>query len=235
MDREWYVDTMNRTTLGRYLTEIEMGALDNYLSAEPGIKTILDIGGGSGRFALPLRQRGYQVIVVEVDAEPLRNLRAHSREAAAVLTGIAPPVWPIGPASVDCVLAIEIPVIYSDWFWSESRRVVKPNGVVITNFVNKDSYKGMLYQLRPLLRPFLSNGGKRWADRQMYDHSARDVERTLTAHGFRLDHALGFNWLPVGRSSDLSLIPLMGSIERGLGLRNLPYASPWVMVKARAA
>lgn len=230
---EWYVDKANRTRMGQYLTTVETELIDSFLKPESALRVILDVGGGSGRFAIPLEKRGYDVIITEVDWMPLSSLRQRQPAARALLTELDG--WPVRAHGVDCVLAMEIPVVYDEWFWRECGRIVRPGGLVITNIVNQDSYKGWLYKLRPWLRPLLSERGRRWADRKMYDHTARSVVHCFERHGFRLDAAAGFNWLPMSRESQSPLIPALAGLERTLGLRQLPFQSPWVLFKARAA
>jgi len=231
--QEWYVDKVNRTRMGQYLTVVESELIERFLQPEPAIRLILDVGGGSGRFAVPLMQRGYHVIVTEVDWAPLSALRTRQSSVHAVLTEMNG--WPVQAQSVDCVLAMEIPCVYDEWFWRECSRIVKPGGLVIANIVNQASYKGWLYKLRPWLRPFLSARGKRWADRKMYVYTARGVVACFERHGFQLESAAGFNWLPMSRESQSPLIPALAGVERMLGLRQLPFQSPWVLFKARAA
>ena len=151
----------------------------------------------------------------------------------AILTGAQINAWPIQNSSVDCVMSIEVPVVECDWFWQECNRVLKTNGIVIITTLNRSSYKGILYRIRPLMKPFLSAGGKQWAERSFYNLSARAIVRQLEKNNFYLEQVLGFNWLPVGRESDLSIIPQMATIEQKLGFRNLVFQSPWVLIKAR--
>lgn len=231
MGTEWYVDAVNRTRLGKYLTAVEMEIIHRFLNAEEAIRSILDVGGGSGRFALPLARQGYHVTITEVEWAPLRALRSRDPAARALLT--ERDGWPVQRHSVDCVLAMEIPVVYDDWFWKECSRIVRPGGLVITNIVNQASYKGWLYRFRPLLRPFLDERGRRWADRPMYHHTAAAIVCRLQDYGFKLDQAVGFNWLPFSRGSESPLISGLARLERFLGLSRFAFQSPWVLFKAR--
>lgn len=234
--QEYYWDVNNRTRMGRYLTAVETDFINACLQHEPTVHSILDVGGGSGRFAIPLEKKGYRVVVTEVAALPLRWLKIRHPAAQAVLTSRDAIAWPIRAASVDWVLAIEIPLVERPWFWQECYRVLRPGGCVITVATNRDSYKGALYTIRPLLNRFLSSPeGKTWAlRRDFYGQSAQALVRLLEAHRFRLEQALGFNWLPAGRRSELPLIPMLAALERALGLRRLAFYSPWVIFKACA-
>lgn len=55
----------------------------------------------------------------------------------------------------------------------------------------------------------------------------------LNDSGFRLQKAVGMNWLPIKRDSDNKWIPLASMIEDWLKLSDLPSISPWVFYVAQ--
>jgi 2-polyprenyl-3-methyl-5-hydroxy-6-metoxy-1,4-benzoquinol methylase len=62
--------------MGRYKTKAEMSFLRRHLGKND--LTVLDIGGGSGRFALALAEEGRTVTVVDVSREALSQLTQHN-------------------------------------------------------------------------------------------------------------------------------------------------------------
>ena len=68
---------------GRYMASMFVGdpqrrddlALNRLLRAVSPATTVLDVGGGAGRYALPLALAGKEVIVVEPDPGMVRTLR----------------------------------------------------------------------------------------------------------------------------------------------------------------
>ena len=233
--KEYRLDVLNRRRMGQYLTSVEADFIDKCLQQELNVHSILDVGGGYGRFAIPLENKGYRVTVTEVNSRPLRYLKARSPHTDAVLTSPQTRGWPIRDSSMDCVMVIEVSVVRFHWFWQECYRVLRPRGIVIAClYSNSCSYKGALYRIRPILRPFLSKKGKKWADRRSYELSARTIVQMFEEDGLHLERALGFNWLPAGRGSNSFLVPLSAAIEQRLGLRDLAFQSPWVLVQARA-
>ena len=69
------------TARGRLLWRLLTDALDTVTI--PGrTPLVLDCGGGSGRFAVPLAQAGADVTVVDVSADALATLRRRAAEAA---------------------------------------------------------------------------------------------------------------------------------------------------------
>jgi SAM-dependent methyltransferase len=95
-----------QAVLWRVLT----GALDDV--RQPGRRvSVLDCGGGSGRFAVPLAQLGAQVTVVDVSVDALATLHRRASEAAVsdLVTARQGDVESldelVAPASFDLVLA----------------------------------------------------------------------------------------------------------------------------------
>ena len=118
-----------------YVRTLEL--LDRHLPAPPG--RILDVGGGTGVYAVPLAERGFEVHVIEpierhveqvAETARHRNLRSLTSELgdARDLSGVtvgADAVLLLGPLyhlteASDRVNAL-----------AEARRVVRPGGVVI--------------------------------------------------------------------------------------------------------
>jgi 2-polyprenyl-3-methyl-5-hydroxy-6-metoxy-1,4-benzoquinol methylase len=71
---EYYWDIANATKIGQYLTKKEAKFIDSVLEGNPYNKSCLDIGAGSGRFAIPLYEKGFAVVALEYDLIPLRKI-----------------------------------------------------------------------------------------------------------------------------------------------------------------
>jgi S-adenosylmethionine-dependent methyltransferase len=103
--REATVSGRNRL-VWRLLTD----ALAATAPSEP-LPTVLDCGGGSGSFAVPLAQAGASVTVVDVSADALATLRRRAQEAGvaeritAVQADVESLADTLGPARFDLVLA----------------------------------------------------------------------------------------------------------------------------------
>jgi ubiquinone/menaquinone biosynthesis C-methylase UbiE len=232
--KEYWLDAQNRSLMGQYLTSVEASFIDKCLQKETNIHSILDVGGGTGRFAIPLEGKGFKVTLIEVQSSPLWWLKTRSPSISGILISSQIRVWPIKDSSIDFVLAIQIPPVRTDWFWQECHRVLRSGGFVIICFSNSHSYKGLLYKTRLLLKAFFLKRGKR-AYGNYYLLSAKDLIKTIEDNKFQLELALGYNWLPLTRDSNFFLIPFWGILEKKLGLgRNFTFQSPWVLFQARA-
>ncbi len=227
--REYQWDVKNDSRMGRYLTGLESGFVRSALNSLPNVQNIIDVGGGSGRLALPLACGGYRVIVTESDMRPLSTIRSVNQSLDAILVGGGSKCLPFRNSSVDCILAIQVPFLTQPWFLPECCRVLTPHGLVIFNAANAHSYKGFLLRLQAKLRA-RERRAQTWAP---YAKSACDILRLVESHGLHIEEAVGYNWLPAQRGSNARWIPLAASIEHRLGLCRLPHTSPWVLFRAR--
>ena len=98
----------------------------------------------------------------------------------------------------------------------ECYRVLKQKAPFVFSFGNQSSLKAKLRGLR----------GK------SYMHSYGAVIKCLAKTGFEIKAKLGYNWLPLGRTSQSRLIPFLVGLEKVFFLRRAPSLSPWVMVHA---
>ncbi len=146
-----------------YVRTLEL--LDRHLPSPPG--RIVDVGGGTGVYAVPLVERGFEVHVVEpierhveqvVDTARRRNMRGLTSELgdARDLSGVTPgadavlllgPLYHLTEAS-DRVNAL-----------AEARRVVRPGGVVVAVGISR--FASLLDGLKrrnlddPIFRPIV--------------------------------------------------------------------------------
>ena len=228
--KEHYMEVLSRKQMGHYLTAFEEDFISRCLQGKDTIHHILDVGGGTGRIAIPLHNKGYQVTVTEIHPLALHRLKVHCSDIDSVLTGKRTPGWSIKDSAVDCVLAIQVHVVFFDWFWSECRRVLKPGGIVILTASNSSSYRGLFHKLGESLQPTLLKGEKyRWRFGGYYPMSTRAFIQKFEEEGFRLRRALGYKWTPAGQDSDLFLVPLFMKIERKLNLGRFIFQSPSVI------
>lgn len=229
----YYWDVQNRTRQGQYLTSVEDEFLTSCLKDKTSTRRILDVGGGSGRFAIPTDKKGFKVVVSEVNPLPLSWLKVRSPLTDAILVSPNISRWPVGTSTFDCVTAIEVPIVEKSWFWQECYRILKQDGFVIATTLNRASIKGILYRLKASLDLVQSRGEERWEGARFYTQSFSGMEKLFEQNGFKLERAIGFNWLPTSRSSEVASIPLLAEIEGKLGLRKLVSLSPWVIFKAK--
>ncbi len=149
-----------------------MHHLKRYMS--PG-QTVLDLGGGPGRYALALNRLGHRVTLADLAEENLRFAQTKAEEQKTSLAGYvhvdARHLTPFGDGTFDTVLALG-PLYHlleeADRVQAirECLRVLKPGGLLAVAFI---STYGALYDAvvtdpaslqkwRPRLRLFMATG-----------------------------------------------------------------------------
>jgi hypothetical protein len=116
-----------------------------------------------------------------------------------------------------------VPVSHSRWFYEESFRVLKPNGLVVGMFTNKLSLRGLLYKLSKWM------GKKSRPEYEAsYSQSYGYWKKIIAESGFELIHQEGYCWFPFGRSSNSFFVPFFTLLEKFMGLRKFTSLSPWI-------
>lgn len=101
--------------------------------AERGAQ-FLDIGVGTGRFAIPLLQCGYQVTGVDISEEMMQRLRdkVGPHPHLSLRTASAQSL-PFADDTFDAAMAMQVLHLVAEWrqALAEARRVLKPGGYVV--------------------------------------------------------------------------------------------------------
>jgi SAM-dependent methyltransferase len=222
----FYWDLANTTAMGEYLTRTEGKFIARELRAQPWIRTIVDIGGGSGRFSVPLKSAGFDPCVFDVNPVPLAALGRRQPAVPAVLMSTRVQEWPLASDRADCLLCIEVPVVDDDAFLQQCHRVLRAGGLLIFTMLNRESYKGVA-------KAVVHRGRQTEYHGETYQHSLRGMRRRLRQSGFSVLRQQGFQWVPAERAANGKIVPLGAGLERLLGLHRLAAISPWVIIAAQ--
>jgi len=129
---EWFIKNKN-------IYSAELNAIKSLV---PSSKLGVEIGIGTGRFALPLG--------IKVGVEPSKKMAEISRkQGIKVYEGVAEKL-PLGDKKFDFVLFVTTVCFVDDLTKSfkEAHRVLKTNGFILIGFVDKKSELGKRYQLK---------------------------------------------------------------------------------------
>ena len=223
----YYWDAVAKTAMGRYVTEIETGFIEQAIGrlARPPAVAV-DAGAGSGRLTRVLAAHVSRVIATEAKQELIAPLSKIAPNVTPQLVSSESVTLPLQDESVDLVVAIEVAdLTQSPEFHRECARVLRPGGVLVLTLQNRTSWKGLLARLRR--RHYRAEHGATY-----YTWSFADLERSLTDAGLRVTGAAGLNWLPFRRESDSGLLGPLATVETALGLRKLASVSPWALLNA---
>jgi ubiquinone/menaquinone biosynthesis C-methylase UbiE len=218
----WYA-----TPVGAWADRYEVEAVLRCLEAEPGAR-LLDLGTGTGRYALAAA--GHSARVVGVDASPAMLGIARSRLALHVAADAVELVrgdvarLPFADASFDAAVAVTSLCFVADPHaaLAEVRRVLRPDGRLVLGELNRWSLWALLRRLHGLVRPTTY--------RAAHFRSIRELRRLLGECGFDLTHWHGLLHLPpVNRAGFLATLD---PVER-LGQRWTPAVGAFLVVAAR--
>ncbi len=166
---KYYLATLSDPGLAESWTRHYLGGIDIRSGAR-----ILDYGCGRGRVTALLRQRGFRVVGLDIQAHRWwKNLS----EASFVVTSPASSAIPFGDDTFDIVLNIDSTHYYSEnqlrSHATEIQRVLRPGGYWIILQANNEGYGASLTQVGPPGRL----------------HSLDDIRRTCTVAGLlEVDH-----------------------------------------------
>ncbi len=207
----------NRT--GVYKTGVEWAFVRRHLPPTPA--RVLDIAGGSGRFALRLMREGYALTVNDVHEPSLRLLEKRAGEHRPALvhggfldTAIAGPFD--AAMAMECLDRMPFPDVI--------RRVhglLRPGGVFVFTVLNRSSWRF---------------GVRRMAGREAKNEHVSTLNGYRAAWqeaGFEEQGMRGLMWTLLKVTSNSPLVPVFVGIENVLRLHSIAGQSPWLLVALR--
>jgi ubiquinone/menaquinone biosynthesis C-methylase UbiE len=204
-----------KTKMGKYLTKIETDFISKSIDLSQESLSVMDVGAEAGRFSLLPQNSKVQVVSIDINAYALRRLKQKSRHVNIILADARN--LPLKDCVFDIVFMIEvldyIPEL--DCALGECRRTLKSDASAILSFGNKSSIKACLKAMQ----------GK------SYRHSYGEMMRCLSKAEFVVKRKLGYSWLPMGRTSNSNLLPVLAALEKIFGLRRIVRYSPWVIMR----
>lgn len=219
-DEVYYPDIANSTAMGKYLTKIEQELINSILGKRHlNDSLLLDIGGGSGRFAIPLYLKGVDLVVLDSSANALHILKSKQKNVP-LFRGDGEQL-PFKANTFDVIIVIETieNIVNKERFLEECSIALKEEGILVVTILNKFSYK--IFHPNRKKRP------------DMYWTTYNKFKRILRSKGFDIKESLGFNWIPFNRNSNSFLIPYFSMLEHFLRLKYFPFVSPWVIISAQ--
>lgn len=225
MAEDYYWDYYNATTGGQYLDSQERLVVREFLDSRTP-RLCLDIACGSGRFSLPVMDRGIRIVAGDRDPVPLKKLHnklfgLRNKETIMHILRIDAEYLPFREKTFDCILSLQtIGYIDAQRFFSECNRILQDEGWLLFNEANRHSYKAVIHRRDSKSTRF-------------YRHSHSEICSMLIGSGFQIEKVTGMNWLPIKRDSNNRWVPFVSKIESGLKLSNYPSISPWVFYVAQ--
>jgi ubiquinone/menaquinone biosynthesis C-methylase UbiE len=120
--------------------------------------TIVDIGAGTGRVALALANRGFQLVAIDPAASMLQAMRQKPGEVLTVAAEGAR--LPLRRQSADAVVLARLLYLVADWqdLLREAREVLKHDGILLHEWGNGDASEEWV-QVREKARSLFQEAG----------------------------------------------------------------------------
>lgn len=199
------------------LTKTKSDFISKYLNSP---KTIFNIGGGSGRFAIPLKNSDHQVTVLDLSEPALKILKERSPEINCIHSDFMH--WEINlEKKYDIVLAIEVLLYVKDWiaFFNRVQSLLKNDGIFIFTATNKSSWRTILQKIKDRNQP----------DYNYSIFAYSTYKKIISQTNFKIDSVNGFLWIPFKINSNSKLVNFFSWTERKLRLNKFISQSPWLL------
>lgn len=215
----WDISSGYSTKIGKYKTELEKDFIYKHLPSKK--INVLDIGGGSGRFAIPLSEIGHKVTVVEPNEEALFLLKQRNNTVKCINSNFEEF---IAIEKYDVVLIIEVLGDFENIenIFSKVDDLLNPNGLLIISTKNTGSF---MNKIKSVLR----------RKRHAYPGytTLNSYKGILKKKSFQVEEIKGLNWLPFKVNSNSVLVPLFISLINILSLNNWISQSPELLICAK--
>jgi len=188
--------------------------------------TVLIAGGGTGRFADALGDRGWRIELIDASPEAVRRARTHLGDRASARVGDLTDPATLEVAKYDAVLAVEVPCYASNpaILMQALRRALRPGGMLLFSV---EARPGALFADRDLGSPeavhaVLGGGVVTLPGMKHVHYYTRDEARGLAeAAGFTVRAVDGVCYVPDGPFGALVDAARLGDREYADALRDL--------------
>ena len=183
---------------------------------------ILDIGGGSGRFALPLSNYCKKVIVIDINPDALEILRARNRTIETICGDFLEIKL---SETFSFIIGIEVLGFFEDKnvFFKKVNSLLDNEGVFVFTFTNPNSWRFLLRRL----------GHLRTGTNNYHEISITDLKKILALNNFKILKMEGMNWVPLPLKTDNFLVNIFSGLEKFFQLKKWISQSPWIMVSIK--
>ncbi len=215
--------------MDRHLLQQEVEFVGKVLEGLAPRGKLLDLCCGTGEVARMLQSTAFQTVGLDVNSLALAAFRQHL-QAVPLIEGNAL-YLPFSDGSFDVIVALHcFDLLDRVGFLQECSRVLRSEGLLIFDALNRHSYKLILKRLGRLIAP-LSAG--RPSDKWIDVFSCREVLQHIGLANFDLQTVRGYGWPPFSVNSNSRLVNATASIERILHLNRLARVSPRILVAVR--
>lgn len=183
---------------------------------------ILDIAGGSGRFALPLCAYSDNITVVDLNPHALQLLK--ERDSSINTINIDFRKF-FTTDTFSLLLCIEGIGYFENWeeFFNKVNSLLMKDGRFIFSYTNPKSWRFLLRKIR------------HWKNGH-YPYKEMEMDELLTLLkrcNLEIDRMEGMNWIPLSVTSNSIFVSFFEFIEKIFKLKNWHSQSPWLLISVK--
>lgn len=206
--------------IGHYKSQTQLNFIIKHI--KPHAAHILDVAGGSGRFAIPLLNHVNDVTVVDMNASAIELLKSRNDAISALCADFLEADFDKTYSSIVCIEAM---CYFKDVkaVCRKMNTLLEKNGNLIFTYTNTSSWR---YALRTI---------RSWAggESTYFDVPIPELKKILQENQFEIEAIEGMNWIPLPLSSNSVLVDLFVFLEKKLKLNRWTSQSPWLLISAK--
>lgn len=185
-------------------------------------RSILDIGGGSGRFVIPLLEHCNDITVIDINEQAIEILKTRNSKIKTICSDF---MTTIITESFPFIISVEVLSYFQDKnaFFQKVKTLLDQNGVFVFSYTNPDSWRFML-------RKFWHVRKKAQA---YHEVNLKELKRILADNGFVIKEIEGMNWIPMPLTADNALVSVFAFFEKFFHLNKWISQSPWIMISVK--
>jgi predicted TPR repeat methyltransferase len=185
-------------------------------------KHILDVAGGSGRFAIPLTTYSDNITVIDINQEAVTLLKNRNNAIKTIHADFLQVNQDQKYTLITCIEAIGyFPDL--ERFFLKIAESLDENGRFIFSCTNPLSWRFLFRKIKHLKNKPTSYN----------EPTLKDLECILNKAGLKIVAKDGFNWLPLPLSSNSIFVPFFALIEKAFKLNKYYAQSPWLMISVK--
>ena len=184
--------------------------------------SILDVAGGSGRFAIPLLKFTRDITVIDINRSAINILKSRNQQISTICGDFLLTNFDVKYSAIICIEAMGY---FSDIkaVLLKMNSLLSENGNLIFTYTNNASW-------RYILRNIKNVNGKATS---YYDVNIIELKKILADCQFKIESVEGMNWIPFPLNSNSKMINLFAYVEEKLNLNKWYSQSPWLLLSVR--
>jgi predicted TPR repeat methyltransferase len=220
MTYNWDVQSAYNNRSGKYKTSVQMRFILDNMNGKT--EKILDIAGGSGRFAIPLLEYSKDITVIDINETAIELLKERNGNVKAICDDFM-------KANVNgtysLILCIEALGYFENWeqYFKKIFSLLDKDGRFIFTYTNPSSWR---FFLRNIKRKFS-------ATNRYTDMNLTALKQLLHQCGLEIEVMKGMNWMPLPVRSNSLLVGPLAFSERIFQLNKWYSQSPWLLISVK--